>query len=406
MEYISDTFCSAPWFQIRKNIDDEFRSCCEIDIEQSEFSGNCNYKWPETSPENFLNSEYVQYLRQNLNQGVKLPECQKCWNRESVSQQSLRQITNNTVTNNQGHNLQKTWLHSYFKQKNNYEFDYLLSVDIKVQNLCNFSCIMCGPEDSSQIYSIWKNNQSHPVPKRILDARPGYLDNIKQRFSESNYEYLDAMLDLSPSHVKLLGGEPLIDKKLLEKLIKLDPVKKSKISLLFVTNGSVDLIEHSQLLTGYKQVNYVVSLDGIGPVQDYIRRGSDWKKIEDNILKWNSKNRPVDIAFTLQCFNAMHFPELYKWCQTHSMKFTMGIVQSPNYLSVKSIPPGLREKIFAKYQETSCWSQSETNNFKQLIDSSPYEQELLPMLSQFVGWYDESNHWKDLFPEWSDFLSQ
>lgn len=404
MEYNSKTFCAAPWFQIRKEINNEYRPCCQLEIGQTQFDQKISCTWPETSPAEFLNSKYIQYLRQNLNNGIQLPECRRCWQKESLSQQSLRQTINNTVTNNQGQNLDKTWIHSYFKQKNNFEFDYLASADIKVSNLCNFSCAMCNPEDSSQIYSIWKKNQSHKIVKTFLNTRPEYLNDIKKRFSNLDYEYLEATLDLCPKHVKLLGGEPLIDKGLLERLVRLDPLKQSKISLLFVTNGSVDLTEFSNLLSGYKQVNFVVSLEGVGATQDYLRRGSNWDQIEKNILKWNANHRPVDIAFTLQCFNAMHLPELYKWCHDYGMKFTIGMVESPEYLSIKSIPPRLREKIFSKYQSIDHWSGLEIQNFTQLLTGQSYDPALKTTLTQFVNWYDLSSHWKDIFPEWLDEL--
>jgi sulfatase maturation enzyme AslB (radical SAM superfamily) len=405
MEYNSKTFCSAPWFQIRKEINDEYRSCCQIDPSRTQFNQKVNYSWPESAPVEFLDSQYVQYLRYNLNHGVQLPECQLCWMQESLSQPSLRQIINNTVTNNQGQNLDKTWIHSYFKQKTNFKFDRLVSTDIKVSNFCNFSCAMCDPADSSQIYTVWQKNQYHPIVQAVLDTKPDYLEKIKKKFSDSEYDYLDSILSMCPTHVKLLGGEPLIDKILLKKLANLDSQKKSKISLLFVTNGSIDLIEFSKLLPGYKQINYVVSIDGIGTVQDYIRRGSTWAIIEKNILNWNATNRPVDIAFTLQCFNAMGFPDLYKWCQKHHMKFTISTVESPEYLSVKAIPPALRDKIFAKYQSTDCWTELEKQNFKQLITGQPYDPALSTTLSQFVNWYDPSTRWKNIFPEWADFIS-
>lgn len=405
MEYNSNTFCAASWFHIRKQIDNKYKPCCQIDTDQTQFDQHFDQTWPETSPKEFLNSQYIQYLRHNLNQGIQLPECRRCWQQESLSQKSLRQTINNTVTNNQGQNLDKTWIHSYFKQKNNFEFDYLVSADIKVSNLCNFSCAMCKPEDSSQIYSIWKKNQTHKIVRTFLNTEPEYLDDIKKRFSNLDYSYLESTLDLCPKHVKLLGGEPLIDKVLLEILVGLDPLKQSKISLLFVTNGSVDLTEFAKLLPGYKQINYVVSLDGVGVVQDYIRRGSNWKLIEQNILKWNAKNRPVDIAFTLQCFNAMGFPDLYKWCQEHNMKFNMHMVESPEYLSIRSIPPALRDKIFAKYQSIGYWNDLEIQNFTQAINNQPYDPELKSTLNQFVDWYDPLGHWKNIFPEWLDFLN-
>lgn len=405
MEYQSKTFCAAPWFQIRKENDNKYRPCCQIDISQTHFGGKIDYTWPNTRPDEFLNSQYIQYLRNNLNQGVQLPECRRCWEKESLLHQSERQIINNFVTSNQGQNLDKTWMPLYFKQKNNFEFDFLLSAEIKVSNLCNFSCAMCSPKDSSQIYSIWKSNQSHKIVQTFLNTYPNYLTDIKKRFLDSDYDYLDTILNLCPKHIKLLGGEPLIDKILLEKLVNLDPLKKSKISLLFITNGSVDLGEFSNSLSGYKQVNFVVSLEGIGSVQDYVRRGSNWNQIEKNILKWNATHRPVNIAFTLQCFNAMHLPELHKWCHDNNINLSINTLENPEYLSIKSIPPKIREQIFKKFNQIPYWSGSQINAFKKLFDQHPHKKELLPTLKEFTDWYDQSQQWSNIFPEWVEFLS-
>jgi molybdenum cofactor biosynthesis enzyme MoaA len=403
MNFNSNTFCAAPWFQIRKESNNVYKPCCELDSKCSEFKEKNDYIWPLDSPTDYLDSKYVKYLRQNLNQGVKLPECRRCWAKESISTTSLRQTINDTVTNNQGSQLTQTWIASYFQQKNNFDFDFLVSADVKVSNLCNFSCAMCNPNDSSQIYTIWRKNQSHPIVKQTLNINPTYLEDIKKRLVASDYDYLDMILSTSPKHVKILGGEPLIDKILLQRLTELPQSKKSKISLLFVTNGSVNLTEFSKNLIDYKQVNYVVSLDGIGSVLEYIRRGSNWDQIQENILEWNSHNRPVDINFTLQCFNAWHVPEFYRWCKTQNLKFSIGTVETPEYLSLKAIPDKLRKKIYKKYSASDMLKQ-DINAFTRLIQHTVYDEQIIKGTKEFLKWYDSENHWKNILPEWQDFF--
>lgn len=406
MNFNSDTFCAAPWFQIRKeDNNNNYSPCCELDVKCSKFEGKTDYAWPTDTPTDYLNSEYVKYLRQNLNQGIKLSECRRCWDKESASIQSLRQIINDTVTNNQEKQLDQTWINAYFQKKDNFEFDLLVSSDIKVSNLCNFSCAMCNPKYSSQIYTIWQKNQFHPIVKQTLNKNPTYLDDIKKRIVASNYDYLDQILDITPKHVKILGGEPLIDKPLLQRLINLPQSKKSKISLLFVTNGSVDLTEFSKKLTDYKQVNYVVSLDGIGPVLEYIRRGSNWNQIQENILECNVKHGSVSINFTLQCFNAWHVPEFYKWCKTHNLKFSLGKVENPEYLSLKAIPDKMREQIYKKYR-SSDMAKLDADSFTQVIQQTPYDKKIIPLTEEFLKWYDPESRWKTVLPEWQDFLLQ
>lgn len=402
MNFNSTTFCAAPWFQIRKEMNDLYRPCCEFNTSKSNFEGRTDYSWPDISPTEYLDSEYVKYVRQNLTQGIQLSECQKCWKKESISLTSLRQTINNTITNNQGKNLNNTWLNSYFQQKTNFDFDQLISADVKVSNLCNFSCSMCNPTDSSQIYTIWKKNQSHKIVQMTLNTDPDYLNNIKKKHILSDYNYLDTILDSCPKHLKLLGGEPLLDNMLLKRLLNLPQRKQSKISLHFVTNGSVDLCDFSSQLLNYRQINYVVSLDGVGHVQDYIRRGSNWNQIQDNILKWNAHHRPVDISFTLQCFNAWHVPEFVNWCTLHNLKFTVGTVHTPDYLSLNAIPVDLREKIFQRYDQEL--SNNQASCFKELINNCSYQSNLTSVTAEFLKWYDPNSHWRNIFPEWREFI--
>jgi len=281
-----NTFCSAAWFQVRNgHSDGNYRVCCEIQPSESEFSGERFLKWPDKTPKDFFNSEYTQYIRKKLNDGERIPECYRCWKKEDTGGKSLRQTLNDTVTNNQGHDLDNTWLKNYFKNKKNFVSDILISADTKISNLCNFSCIMCNPMDSSKLYTKWQKNKDNPAIRKLLkNEKPNYLDNVKRVYMNKNNRYflLKSFLNLKPKHIKILGGEPLMDKRLLEILENFE--EKSKVKLLFVTNGSKSLVEVSEKFKNYKDVNYTISLEGTGSIQDYIREGSDWKNIKKNVL--------------------------------------------------------------------------------------------------------------------------
>ena len=72
MNLDKNTFCSAPWFQIRNENTGQYRVCCLIDDSKSDFPGKKDYSWPNDSPEIFFNRDYVKYLRENLSNGKKI----------------------------------------------------------------------------------------------------------------------------------------------------------------------------------------------------------------------------------------------------------------------------------------------------------------------------------------------
>lgn len=394
------TFCAAPWFMLRNQQSGRFLPCSVFDPDSTNFSGDTCYAWPRHTPEDFMNSEYMQWVRKNLHQGIKINECRRCWQKEAMGQKSPRQTCNDTVTRNQSHQLDQTWLGPFFLHQKNWHTDLLLSADIKLSNHCNLSCMQCHPHDSSRIYSIWKSQIDHPAVSMMLQSKPTwYLEDIYARYkNNNNYDLLDQMLHMNVMHLKILGGEPLLDTKMIDMLSKLGDQKKQKISLLFTTNGTQDLLEFADRLGPYKQINFVVSLDGIGVVQEYIRRGSNWAQIESNIDKWNGKHRPVDIHCTVSCLNLMRVSEIQSWCEQKNLQLTYGMVEDPDFLSCASLPQHLRNRIISDTRlPKNLLHNLESNST--IFEDFKYDPSCTQKLGHFLQWFDPKHEWKTLFPE-------
>ena len=415
MEFKKETFCAAAWFQIRnEHADGKYRVCCEIDQSKSDFFGNKDLKWPEDKPEDFFNSDYVQYLRKELNEGKKIPECSSCWERESVGGKSLRQTLNDTVTNNKGNNLENTWIKNYFKNKKDYNSNLILSADIKTTNICNFACAMCEPMDSSKLYTKWIKNSNEPAIKKLLSLKPkNYLDNVKNAYMDKNnrYELLEYIISSKPKHLKILGGEPLMDEKMFEILNNFP--EKHNIKILFVTNGSKNLCEVSDRLKEYKDVNYTISLEGTGKIQDYIREGSVWEQIKNNILEYKTKysNNQLSVHCTMQALNISYISDLIEWCHTHSIALNLNKLNEPNFLGISSVPPKIKEDIIKKLHNIN-WSRTElynTNDYnisdiRKILEKTSFNKQNFNSLKKYIEWYDPHKKWKNVIPEWEPYL--
>ena len=199
MKINPDTFCVAPWFQVRNRQDMTKTVCCLVDY-LTEDPGT-----EELAPVEYLNSPKILQMREQMANGVKVPQCRTCWKHEQHGDQSYRQMLNSF--------LEGKWLDSYFKHKTDYRTDLVVMSDIKVGNTCNFACVMCNPQDSSMIYNHWIKNQKSPFVQEYLKQDPQYLDKAKASgYKQSRYrEYVESAV-LSNKHIKLiklLGGEPL-----------------------------------------------------------------------------------------------------------------------------------------------------------------------------------------------------
>jgi MoaA/NifB/PqqE/SkfB family radical SAM enzyme len=386
---ISDTFCSAPWFAVRLDWDGRYRPCCEIKLAESEFTGRTNYSLNDSTVEEWMSSDYLKYLKESLGNGQKVNECADCWHKEDSNITSLREISNVGAG---GTNLDNSWIKLFLK-RNDYSKFHLLSADVKLSNVCNFACAMCSPADSSKLFSKWKSQTESEFVSKILDKNPKYFEIISENYdSKKGYDHLKEILKFPIRNLKLLGGEPLLDKQMLTILREVDTVKQSQIHLHFVTNGSQDLLKIAEQLKNYKSLSFSVSLEGIGPLQDFVRAGSNWNQIQENLLAAKSAGIDITIHHTVQAMTILKTNDLLDWCKSNGFVVSFGVLDTPEYLSVSVLPLEVREKAIRHIAD---------NSLTALIEAMPDCSEKYIEFLKFVKWFEKDSISKlaDLVPE-------
>jgi MoaA/NifB/PqqE/SkfB family radical SAM enzyme len=409
------TFCSAPWFELRIDWNGQFRPCCEMQIQKSDFKEKKQYNLNNTTVDQWMSSEYSQYLRQNLTHGIKLAECSTCWQKEQHGIYSLRQRSNDTVTNNQGNTIEHTWVSSFIKKHPTAQGYRIISADVKLSNVCNFSCAMCGPHDSSKIYDQWHKEPNNKFVQKQLAVDSDYFNTIKQNYqTQRGYQHLLDLLKQPLTHLKLLGGEPLLDKMLFEILSSQPVEKKSKIHLHFITNGSLSLVNAAEQLKDYKSISFSVSLEGIGSMQDYARAGSNWATVEKNILSAKQHSIQLWVQHTLQAMTVLKLSALLDWCIKHDINISFGILNNPDYLSISILPEYIRKQVLKNLDYIkdinllSVDNNEENNvlsveNIKNIINAQPNNSDKYPEFLEYVTWYERNSSIKlvDICPELS-----
>ena len=400
------TFCVAPWFQIRNENDLHKKVCCSIDKSTKSELGVFEH----------LNSEANLKLKKDLHNGIQNKNCEKCWKAEQNNVRSLRQTLNASFINNQN-TIEGSWLTSYFKRKENWLSDRLLMADVHIGNTCNHACIMCIPADSSLIYNHWQKSQDNEFVKEVLDKDPKHLERIKMNgFKNKKYEeYFTHVIENNPNLrvLKIIGGEPLLDKNLLRKLQELDDEHKQRLSIWIVTNGSVNLNDTVQKLGNFKGIFFAVSVEGVGQVHEYARYGSNWQQLESNILSFKQSNtRAVTIHHTIQASTLLGLEDLSHWCNSNNIPISLGFVKHPDYLSVSAIPNHVREAVIEKAKANKILVKENTlsdeptlsaENMLHTLTSTEFDPHLYQRFLRFVDWYEENKadipKLKDIFPQ-------
>ena len=405
------TFCSAPWTQIRIDWDGKFRPCCEINIENSKFAGQKTFSIHDSTVDQYMTSDYLQYMKQQLGSDNYISECQHCWNKENQKIQSLRQTLNNTVTRNRGNQIENTWIKLFVDKSQDYRDYNIISADVKLSNICNFACAMCNPVSSSRIHSEWKSQQSVSFVQEKLLYNPTYFSDIIDNYqTQKGYQHLRDILKFNLKHLKLLGGEPLLDRELFRVLDEVSKEQKKNISLHFVTNGSQNIINVKQKLYEYQEVTFTVSLEGTHDMQDYTRNGSNWSEIECNILQAQEQGIKLTINHTLQALSVTHLDKLLFWCSQHNLPISFGLLEQPDYLRLAVLPVSVKNLTLDRldkinnikiHQDIENLEIKSVKNIQNLITSINFDSTLFIKFLEYVQWYERNTilKLKNICPE-------
>ena len=194
----------------------------------------------------------------------------------------------------------------------------ILSVDLRPGNLCNLSCRMCSPVASSKWVNEWSrlNYQWFEPSKEQLKVYDWFKDN----------DNLKSMSDrlLKTEHLHFGGGEPLFIQETFDLLnYCIDQGISKNIKLSYNTNLTKLPDKVFEIWPQFKSIDLLVSLDGVGKVNDYIRSGSNFSEIDKNLnfVDQNFTNlnlSEASIMCTVQIFNVFDLENLFNYTKSFS----------------------------------------------------------------------------------------
>lgn len=341
--------CIMPFIHMHTYPSGKVFPCC---ISTSEPIGDMN----ENTLEEIFNGEKMKAIRKQMADGEQPAVCYRCFQHEAQGIVSFRNYSNFMFYHHE-HLIDKAI-------KNNYEVEdfKLYYWDFRNTNLCNFSCRSCYLELSSKWYEDHKklcgNSDGYSVNKKgVIEVNDNQLAQVK---SIINKDINDV------EGVCFAGGEPLMNDMhyyILEKLIK---AKRFDCRLRYYTNLSklryknYDPLEMWSNWPKENPITICVSIDAIGSRAEYIRYGTKWSKIEENLKKLlQIPYIKVIISPTISLLNVMHLPDyLDYFIEYHKMSsediWITNILTDPTYYHIASLPHHMKIKahdIFTAYLE-------------------------------------------------------
>lgn len=206
----------------------------------------------------------------------------------------------------------------------------LQTIDIRWSNLCNFACVYCGPEFSSQ----WANEL------KIFKASPDQqqLDNLKDYIFEKAAQL---------KHVYLAGGEPLLMKQNLE-LLGFLKQKNPDVNIRVNTNLSKVDTKVFESICGFKNVHWTISIETIEDEFEYIRFGSHWQDFVQNLVTVQQLGHKISfnmLYFLLNYNSLFTCVDFLSGLGFHPNSFIIGALTKPLYLNIRHLPDSVLKLI-------------------------------------------------------------
>jgi MoaA/NifB/PqqE/SkfB family radical SAM enzyme len=386
----SKTFCMHPFTGLATREDGAVKVCC-----RSAPVGNIQ----NHTLEEIWNNDIMQLVRKQVLCGERPAVCKPCFDLEDQGVESLRQRHINGIIPEARINL---YPNTPLQEIMPFEFP---TMEIKLNNLCNLKCRMCNPTDSTswndwtEVEDFYKKENNflvHSIKDLNLIKTP-YLDKF-----DDNPNWWGSFEKLLPyfRRVEFAGGEPLMDPQHYKILDMLKPYGKA-IEIKYATNGTTLGISKGRTVHDYwphfRSVAVNVSIDGIGPVYNYIRGNGTYSEVEENIkiIQTIPNISRIVGAVAVQVSNILILDKMIEhFLDNLGIVFYTNMVQYPNVLSVQVLPSPLKNIAIARLLNV----QDKLSKFK-LVQEHPMLLKLttgqIQGIINYINAGDQSSKWQD-----------
>jgi sulfatase maturation enzyme AslB (radical SAM superfamily) len=192
--------------------------------------------------------------------------------------------------------------------------------EVRLNNKCNLACRGCQPSFSSRIEEEFKKfNIADPKPEKQIYSS---LDIIDKK-------------TLGPDvRVYLTGGEPTVMVPVYQFMQECIDLNKTDFDFTIGTNAAVISDKFLNLADHFSYMNFSVSLDGYGKVNDYWRWGSEWHQVIANTKELQRRGHTISINCVPGIYNVTNLHLLLEFLD-QELPFA-GIYLQINYNSIQS----------------------------------------------------------------------
>ena len=360
MKIPHDKFCVLPWISLETSPVGTVRPCCLAEEEITDDQG-LKFQLVQADLRQVQNSGYMKNLRQQFLNQQQPQTCRKCWNEERAGRTSKRMHTLDRLK----HVLEDE---SWDETSKPLKF-----LDLKLGNICNLKCRICGSWSSSTFASEELRFISGDQEKKSSY----HYTMLKQgTWPKNNSVFWDQMKPIMTGirYIEFTGGEPFMIQehfRLLQDIVDLGLAHQVEIH--YNTNGTQWPHNAISIWQHFRTVEIAFSIDDVGERFEYQRSNADWVLVQENIEKFRAlrqahSNIHLQVCSTVNVFNVFYLGELASWIHEQQFDFVYwNMLHEAWYFSVATLCQSAKEHA-AKRLDSAEVAQQTRQEFDRIKD--------------------------------------
>ena len=357
-----DKFCVLPWISLETSPIGTVRPCCLADEEIVDDTGQ-KFDLNSADLRQVQDSQYMRRLRGEFLDQRQPRTCRKCWNEERSGRTSKRMHTLDRLK------------HMIVDSEWTVEAKPLQFLDLKLGNICNLKCRICGSWSSSTFATEELQYLGRDEDKKKSFHYQMLRQGAWPRENPIFWREIDSIID-QIQYIEFTGGEPFMIQEhfdLLQAIVDRDIA--GQVEIHYNTNGTQWPSGAEEIWRHFRLVEIAFSIDDVGERFEYQRTNADWRMVNGHLdLFRDMRNRlpniELQVCSTVNVFNVMYLEDLANWIDQQRFNFVYwNMMHEAYYFSIGTLPDSAKQAVAARLDQAqvSARHREEFDRIKQFM---------------------------------------
>ena len=376
-----------PWVSLEASPIGTVRPCCLADDELVNDAGE-KFSLLTADFGDIQNSNNMRNLRKQFLAGETPQTCRKCWNEESAGRTSKRMHTLDRLKHM---GIDDTWTA---------DSKPLMFLDLKLGNICNLKCRICGSWSSSQ-FATEELNFEPAETRKQTHAYQMLRAGAWPRENPTFWNQIDSVLN-DIRYIEFTGGEPFMIREHFQMLQGIvDRGIAHNVEIHYNTNGTIFPDQAEKIWKHFKTVEIAFSIDDVGERFEYQRTNARWDEVQTNIKKFFELKRylpsiiQLQVCTTVNVFNVHYIDQVANWLQGRPFNFVYwNMMHDAWYFSIANLPTTAKQAITTHLMSADIPAQYK-QEFERIVDfmnrGAPTDGAMLRMKIQDLDYKREQD---------------